>query len=115
MQLTETPLASSPPLAYSTFAFKRSRFLPTLNLSVEEYEHSTTGAVHFHLASDNPENVFLVALRTVPHSGAHSALRQSAFPGTRSVLHDDPPLAQHLYECLYQQRLDRLPLCQPEP
>ena len=29
--------------------------------------HRETGAQHLHIAADNPENVFLVALRTVPH------------------------------------------------
>ena len=54
--------STTTPLAHPAFVFKRSRHLPSLNISVEEYEHTATGAVHFHLASDNPENVFLVAL-----------------------------------------------------
>jgi presequence protease len=96
MQLTGTTVsstpASAPPLAHTTFSFKRSRFLPTLNLSVEEYEHTTTGAVHFHLATDNPENVFLVALRTVPHdsTGVAHILEHTALCGSRRFPVRDP-------------------------
>jgi len=74
------------------FLFKRSRFLPTLNLTVEEYEHQATGAVHFHLASDNPENVFLVALRTVPmdSTGVAHILEHTALCGSRRFPVRDP-------------------------
>ena len=84
--------ADSAPLAHATFTFKRSRFLPTLNLSVEEYEHNVTGAVHFHLASDNPENVFLVALRTVPHdsTGVAHILEHTALCGSKRYPVRDP-------------------------
>lgn len=49
-------------------AFKaiRSEFIEALNVTVQEYEHKETGAKHFHIASDNDENVFLVGLKTVP-------------------------------------------------
>ncbi len=49
-----------------TFVPQRSVPIPSLNLSVEEYRHPGTGALHLHLSSDSPENVFMVALRTVP-------------------------------------------------
>jgi len=49
-------------------AFERVRQhdIESLNIRVEEYRHKKTGAQHFHLASQNDENVFLVGLRTVP-------------------------------------------------
>jgi Zn-dependent M16 (insulinase) family peptidase len=92
MQLTGTTVTPSAPLAHTAFTFKRSRFLPTLNLSVEEYEHVVTGAVHFHLASDNPENVFLVALRTVPHdsTGVAHILEHTALCGSQRFPVRDP-------------------------
>ncbi len=92
MQSTATAAATATPLAHPTFRFKRNRFLPTLNLSVEEYVHVATGAVHFHLASDNPENVFLVALRTVPHdsTGVAHILEHTALCGSRRFPVRDP-------------------------
>ncbi len=92
MQSTGTNTATATPLSHQAFKFKRERFLPTLNLSVEEYVHVATGAVHFHLATDNPENVFLVALRTVPHDstgGAH-ILEHTALCGSRRFPVRDP-------------------------
>ena len=77
---------------HPAFVFKRSRFLPTLNLTVEEYAHRATGAAHFHLASDNPENVFLVALRTVPmdSTGVAHILEHTALCGSRRFPVRDP-------------------------
>ena len=67
----------------NTFVRQRAVPIPSLNLTVEEYVHPRTGAVHLHLDAESAENVFMVALRTVPedstgvaHSGAHRALRQ---------------------------------------
>ena len=50
----------------NTFVLQRAVPIASLNLTVEEYQHPATGAVHLHLSSDSPENVFMVALRTVP-------------------------------------------------
>jgi hypothetical protein len=88
----QTSASAAPPRAARSFIFKRSRFLPTLNLTVEEYEHKVTGAVHFHLASDNPENVFLVALRTVPmdSTGVAHILEHTALCGSRRYPVRDP-------------------------
>ncbi|MGV3591109.1 MAG: insulinase family protein, partial [Gammaproteobacteria bacterium] len=86
------PSVSGTSHTHPAFVFKRSRFLPTLNLTVEEYEHRATGAVHFHLASDNPENVFLVALRTVPmdSTGVAHILEHTALCGSRRFPVRDP-------------------------
>jgi Zn-dependent M16 (insulinase) family peptidase len=91
MQSTGTA-ASSSANTHSPFVLLRSRFLPTLNLTVEEYEHTATGAMHFHLASDNPENVFLVALRTVPmdSTGVAHILEHTALCGSRRFPVRDP-------------------------
>ena len=52
--------------AHEAFDWVRSERIESLKLVVHEYRHRATGASHYHLAADNPENVFLVALRTVP-------------------------------------------------
>ncbi|WP_028469576.1 insulinase family protein [Neptunomonas japonica] len=49
---------------HSAFQKLRSRVVPALKVEVQEYRHVKTGATHYHLAADNPENVFLVAFRT---------------------------------------------------
>ncbi|WP_394183859.1 insulinase family protein [Marinomonas posidonica] len=51
---------------HPAFKFIRSEFIDALNASVQEFEHTVTGAKHFHIASENDENVFLVGLKTVP-------------------------------------------------
>ena len=75
-------------------AFECIRRVPitALNLSVEEYRHRNTGAVHYHFASDNPENVFLVALRTVPmdHKGVAHILEHTALCGSERYPVRDP-------------------------
>ncbi|HWK55020.1 MAG TPA: insulinase family protein [Hyphomicrobiales bacterium] len=89
---TTESIAPAAQATASAFLLKRSRFLPTLNLTVEEYEHVPTGALHFHLASDNPENVFLVALRTVPmdSTGVAHILEHTALCGSRRFPVRDP-------------------------
>jgi Zn-dependent M16 (insulinase) family peptidase len=76
----------------SSFSAVRSRFLDTLNITVEEYDHKVTGAKHFHLASDNPENVFMVALRTVPmdSTGVAHILEHTALCGSKKFPVRDP-------------------------
>ena len=58
--------SGGPSSNHAAFEWLRSEYIESLNLVVEEYRHKTTGAQHFHLAADNDENVFIVALRTVP-------------------------------------------------
>jgi len=57
---------SSTPKVHPAFDRVRQHAIESLNLRVEEYRHKKTGAQHFHLATQNDENVFLVGLRTVP-------------------------------------------------
>lgn len=53
-------------VSHPAFEHKRSRRIETLDLTVHEFRHMRTGAMHFHLEAPNDENVFLVAFRTVP-------------------------------------------------
>lgn len=70
----------------------RAETIDSLNIRVEQYEHRKTGAVHYHLASNNSENVFLVALRTVPHdsTGVAHILEHTALCGSKRYPVRDP-------------------------
>jgi presequence protease len=48
------------------FIETRVRHINTMQAMLHEYEESSTGARHVHLATDDPEMVFLVAFPTVP-------------------------------------------------
>ena len=71
-------------MTHSAFEFIRSQTIDALKIRVEEYRHKKTGAQHIHLAADNQENVFLVALRTVPHdsTGVAHILEHPALCGS---------------------------------
>ncbi len=74
------------------FELIQSRPITTLNLIVHEYRHRKTSAVHFHLEADNPENVFMVALRTVPmnSTGVAHVLEHTALCGSEKFPVRDP-------------------------
>lgn len=78
--------------AHSSFDFVRDKHIASLNITVEEYRHRATGAQHIHIASDNTENVFLVALRTVPHdsTGVAHILEHTALCGSQKYPVRDP-------------------------
>lgn len=80
------------PPAHPAFEAIRLVPIPSLNLSVAEYRHRKTGAVHYHLAADNPENVFCVALRTMPmdSTGVAHILEHTALCGSRQYPVRDP-------------------------
>ncbi len=77
---------------HPAFELLRSQAIPALNIRVEEYRHRATGAQHIHLAADNNENVFLVALRTVPHdsTGVAHILEHTALCGSEKYPVRDP-------------------------
>ncbi len=78
--------------AHPAFSHIRSEKIESLNVEMQEYQHTGTGATHYHLASDNPENVFLVALRTVPvdSSGVAHVLEHTALCGSEKYPVRDP-------------------------
>lgn len=78
--------------AHSSFTLLRSQTIDSLNLQVEEYQHNVTGAQHIHIAADNNENVFLVALRTVPEDsrGVAHILEHTALCGSEKYPVRDP-------------------------
>lgn len=83
-------------MTHSAFSLVRTQRVASLNLNVEEYVHNATGAQHIHLSPDNTgdesENVFLVALRTVPHdsTGVAHILEHTALCGSEKYPVRDP-------------------------
>ncbi|HCD54451.1 MAG TPA: peptidase M16, partial [Halieaceae bacterium] len=78
--------------SHAAFQLLRSHEIESLQLRVEQYEHTVTGAMHYHLASKNSENVFLVALRTVPtdSTGVAHILEHTALCGSERYPVRDP-------------------------
>jgi Zn-dependent M16 (insulinase) family peptidase len=88
MTISGTPSSTSHP----AFEAVRQQEIASLNIRVEQYEHRKTGAIHYHLAADNTENVFLVALRTVPKdsTGVAHILEHTALCGSERYPVRDP-------------------------
>ncbi|GAA6169863.1 insulinase family protein [Sessilibacter corallicola] len=78
--------------AHPAFEPIQSKVIESLNITVEEYAHKKTGAQHIHIQADNNENVFLVALRTVPmdSSGVAHILEHTALCGSKKYPVRDP-------------------------
>lgn len=78
--------------AYPSFDAIRTVKIPSLDVAVAEYRHRETGAIHYHLASSNTENVFLVALRTMPmdSTGVAHILEHTALCGSKKFPVRDP-------------------------
>ena len=77
---------------HPAFELLRTQTIPSLKVTFEEYRHRETGAQHIHLAADNTENVFLVALRTVPmdSTGVAHILEHTALCGSEKYPVRDP-------------------------
>jgi Zn-dependent M16 (insulinase) family peptidase len=84
--------SSALPAAHPAFEPVRQETIESLNITVEQFEHRATGAVHYHIASENNENVFLVALRTVPEdsTGVAHILEHTALCGSERFPVRDP-------------------------
>ncbi|MBX2824038.1 MAG: insulinase family protein [Gammaproteobacteria bacterium] len=78
--------------AHPAFESIRQHTIETLDVKVHEYRHKVTGAPHFHFAADNPENVFLVGLRTVPEdsTGVAHILEHTVLCGSEKYPVRDP-------------------------
>ena len=78
--------------AHPAFESLRREKIDSLNITVEQYQHRETGAMHYHMASANNENVFLVALRTVPKdsTGVAHILEHTALCGSERYPVRDP-------------------------
>lgn len=78
--------------AHDAFDVVESRRVDSLNVTLEHYRHRTTGADHYHISSDNPENVFMVTLRTMPtdSTGVAHILEHTALCGSENFPVRDP-------------------------
>ena len=68
------------------------RRIKTLDLTAHKFIHRKTGAEHLHFDADNDENVFLVALRTMPDNstGVAHVLEHTALCGSERFPVRDP-------------------------
>ncbi|MCK5697059.1 MAG: insulinase family protein [Gammaproteobacteria bacterium] len=77
---------------YKTFQWLQSEKIDSLDIVVHQFQHKKTGALHYHIAADNNENVFLVALRTIPtdSTGVAHILEHTALCGSQKYPVRDP-------------------------
>ena len=80
------------PVSHPAFVHMRSEHIQSLDIDVHEYQHTVTGASHVHIAADNPENVFLVGLRTIPtdSTGVAHILEHTVLCGSEKYPVRDP-------------------------
>ncbi|MEM7251645.1 MAG: insulinase family protein [Pseudomonadota bacterium] len=66
--------------------------IAALNVELTEYRHRKTGARHFHLASDDSNNAFMVGFLTVPQdsTGVAHILEHTSLCGSREFPVRDP-------------------------
>ncbi len=85
-------MTTNPSIHHTCFELLRRQAIASLHITIEEYRHKATGAMHYHLAADNDENVFLVALRTVPHDsrGVAHILEHTVLCGSERYPVRDP-------------------------
>ncbi len=85
-------LAQHPTEINDAFELLRVCPIESLNIVVEDYRHKITGARHYHLRSDSPENVFSVALKTIPtdSSGVAHILEHTVLCGSENFPVRDP-------------------------
>ena len=79
-------------LAHPSFEHLRSAHVDSLDIELHEFRHGATGAMHYHIRADNPENVFLVGLRTVPEdsTGVAHILEHTVLCGSERYPVRDP-------------------------
>ena len=79
-------------MTQSTFVLRDEHSIEALNLKVQSFVHRETGAEHYHLAADNPENVFMVGFRTAPtdSTGVAHILEHTVLCGSQSFPVRDP-------------------------
>jgi len=84
---TATPVNHHP-----AFEYIRSERIESLNLTLQEFKHIKTGALHYHMQAENTENVFLVGFRTVPmdSTGVAHILEHTALCGSKKYPVRDP-------------------------
>lgn len=66
--------------------------IKSLNIEIQKYQHTQTGAVHLHLACEHKEKAFLVAFRTMPKddTGIAHILEHTVLCGSEKYPVRDP-------------------------
>jgi Zn-dependent M16 (insulinase) family peptidase len=79
-------------MTHPAFELTGSKTVPSLNLTLQEYRHRSTGARHLHLAARDTNNAFLVAFPTVPQdsTGVAHILEHTTLCGSRRFPVRDP-------------------------
>ncbi len=79
-------------MPHPSFKLIRSEKIASLNLEFQEYVHRVTGARHYHMASEDSNNAFMVAFRTVPQdsTGVAHILEHTTLCGSRRYPVRDP-------------------------
>ncbi len=74
------------------FELLQRNSIDTLDLELQQYRHRGTGALHLHLASEDGNNVFMVAFRTVPtdSTGVAHILEHTSLCGSQRFPVRDP-------------------------
>ena len=77
---------------YTTFEHLSTQHIDSLNIDVAHYRHKVTGAEHYHLQADDPQNVFFVGFRTVPmdDTGVAHILEHTTLCGSEKYPVRDP-------------------------
>ncbi len=84
--------SSNRPETHESFEWRSSQTIESLHVEVQQFEHKQTGAQHIHLASDDDQNSFLIAFRTVPEdsTGVAHILEHTSLCGSRRYPVRDP-------------------------
>ena len=79
-------------MTHPAFERIRAERVASLNVTLEEYRHDATGARHIHIASEDDNNAFLVALPTVPKdsTGVAHILEHVSLCGSKRYPVRDP-------------------------
>ncbi len=90
--MTYTTSNLSQNMVHPAFELVRQQFIDALSTTVYEFRHRVTGAIHYHLASQSDENVFLVAFHTQPmdSKGTAHILEHTALCGSQKYPVRDP-------------------------
>ncbi len=74
------------------FSLIRRVDIPSLKMTVEDYQHLPTGSRHFHLVAEDNNNAFLLAFLTVPQdsTGIAHVLEHTSLCGSRNYPVRDP-------------------------
>ena len=80
------------PSTHPAFELVRQVPIDSLGLDIQEYVHKKTGARHLHMSTSSDENVFMVALKTVPEdsTGVAHILEHTVLCGSEKYPVRDP-------------------------